>query len=152
MTEQVTLPAFEGRNVTEAAVRVVHAGDGLSAALEVDPRPLGLSDEAAYVLIVTVVDVSHRTKDGKVVRVHTVKTNEIAELPLADAQKMIADAHDRIERLRDERSGQQRIDAEAKDPGPLHVVDGGGVVATLADADPFGAEDPFGAGPEEPDA
>jgi len=68
MTEQVTLPAFEGRNVTEAAVRVVHAGDGLSAALEVDPRPLGLSDEAAYVLIGTVVDVSHRTKDGKVVR------------------------------------------------------------------------------------
>jgi len=148
MTEQVTLPAFEGAKVTKSAIRLTKAGDGLSEALEVEPKTWHLGDEIALVVRGTVTQVNHRTIQGTVTRLHTVEASEAAEVPLEQAETNIADAHERIERLRDERSGQQRIDAEAKDPGPLHVVDGGGVVATPADADPFGAEDPFGTGPE----
>lgn len=134
------LPGFEGATVTTAAVKITNAGDGLSEALEVEPKALHLGDEVSYVIRGTVAQVAHKTINGKVTRVQTVKATEVAELPENIAEGLIEQAAERISKLRDEKSGQTRIE-----DGPTHQVATDGTVLTPSDvADPHATDDPFG--------
>lgn len=139
-TEQIELPAFEGEKVVASAVKVTKAGDGLDEALEIEPQAFHMEAEVGLVLTGTVTQINHRRLHGKLVRVHTIVTSESAMVPVNIAWGLISSAAERLRKLRDERNGQTSIDDQP--PGPLHVVDGAGVVTTPADADPFGS-DPF---------
>ena len=94
-----------------------------------------MGDEVSYVIRGTVSQVAHKTVQGKVTRVHTVEATAIAQLPENIADGLIEQAADRLSRLRDEKSGQTRLE-----DGPTHQVRPDGTVATLA-AD---TDDPFG--------
>lgn len=143
MTDQPTLPTFEGSPVTGSAVRITKAGDGLSEALDVLPSAMHLGEEVCYVLRGTIAQVNHRTIQGKVTRVHTVETTEIAELPVNIAEGLLTDAHEKLLKIRDKIVGQSRIEDEPpKEPGPEHTVTGDGVVETPADAVAAGSEEP----------
>ena len=134
MTDQLAIPAFEGTPVTKSAVKITKAGDGLSEALVVEPKALHMGDEVSYVVRGMVSQITHKTVQGKITRVHTVETTAIAELPENIADGLIEQAAERLSRLRDEKSGQTRLE-----DGPTHQVRPDGTVATPADSD-----DPFG--------
>lgn len=112
MTTQQVLPEFEGQQVHKSTVKIAKAGDGLSEALDLEPQALNMGDEVCFVLRGKVRKVSHEEgRDNAIVRVHTVDTTGIAPIDQATADEMIAAENDRVAKLRDERDGQQRIDA-----------------------------------------
>ena len=70
------LGSFDGREVIKATVAITRAGDGLSAALAVDPQALDLGDKVYVVLECEVGKVSFEpVKDTQhLARVHTLRT------------------------------------------------------------------------------
>lgn len=72
----VNLGEFEGRAVLGTAIKVTNAGDGLSAAVAVDPAIHHLGDKVFVVLETEVSNVAHPpVKDtAGVSRLHTLKT------------------------------------------------------------------------------
>jgi hypothetical protein len=112
--KQPTLPAFETNAVAKAQVRITRAGDGLSAALEVQPKALFLGDEVFYVLRGRVTQVNHREKeeDGPVIRMHTVEATGITEVDAELAEKLLQAAAEETARMRAEIDGQLRLEDE----------------------------------------
>lgn len=108
------LPDFEGLIVGHATVRITNAGDGLSEALDIEPKALGIDDSVYYVLRGEVTQVNHRIdKDANVTRVHTVKATRITEVDRDTAEKMLQAAADQLERAKAERDGQLMLEQEA---------------------------------------
>jgi len=98
----MTLKPFGDRDVTEAAMKIVGTGDGLSEALEVDPAEHELGDTVYVVLKATVTKITYeRIKDSEELRrVETVKAvfgalvDELAARKLLEyAKRAIEDAH-----------------------------------------------------------
>lgn len=112
-TKPAKLPAFEEHDVTVAAIRITRCGDGLSAALEVDPKAYDLGDRVSFVITGDVAQINHKDKDGVVTRLHTVETTGIAEVSRDVAQKMLQEEAQRIETLKAARDGQLSLEAEA---------------------------------------
>lgn len=111
---QPTLPSFEGNAVKKAAVRITRAGDGLSAALEVEPRAYQIGEEVSFVLRGTVTQINHQQKDedGPIVRTHTVTASGITEIEPELAEKLLAAAAEELERKKAERAGQTSLEDE----------------------------------------
>lgn len=94
------LPEFEKKEVASASVRITNAGDGLSAALQVEPEALSMGDEVYYVLkgVVSHIDHFPLGPASKVLeRKHTVRTIEITRIPEEMAEPTLAEARERIE-------------------------------------------------------
>lgn len=106
---------FEGETVDEVQVRIINAGDGLSGALEIDPKVLHLGDRFACVLIGEVTQVNHKKKTNKDaddtrIRLHTVTTTGITEVEIEMAKKILQAASDNLARARTARDEQQQLD------------------------------------------
>jgi urease accessory protein UreE len=108
-----TLPIFEEAEVRKSTLRITKAGDGLSEALDLEPKALHLGDEVCFVLRGEVVQVNHRRGEDVVIRQHTVEAGQIAEVTADVAAAIIAANAARLAKLRDERDGQE--------PLPLHA-------------------------------
>lgn len=103
-----TLTPFEGHDVVGTSIKVTNAGDGLSAALKVDPAEYELS-ESVYVLMETsVADIhfppSKDNSDARI-RVHVLKAGAATVLepskakPLITAQKKKIEAAEGVSQL-----------------------------------------------------
>jgi hypothetical protein len=108
------LPAFEGHDVRQAQVKITNAGDGLSEALKIAPHALDIGDEVFYVLRGVCRQINHKQADDDdpVVRVHTVKAEEITEVDRVVAVKMLSAAASELEKAKAEAAGQLSLEAE----------------------------------------
>ena len=95
-----TLSRFEGRDVLASTIKVTNAGDGLSAALSVDPHEFAQHERIYVVLETDVSKVTYEDMpgvDGASRRVHVLKTihasvvegQAVAEL-LAETKRLLA--------------------------------------------------------------
>jgi hypothetical protein len=109
---------FEGRDTIGASVKITNAGDGLSAAMEVDAVELKLGDKVWIVLEGEVTRIAHQpAKESKgVVRVQTIKAG-VATLVEEDLVKeVLEDQRIALEQA----SGVVRLgfdDPDALEPG-----------------------------------
>lgn len=85
----VNLGSFENRPVLGTSIKITNAGDGLSAAMAVDPAIHHLDDEVYVVLKTQVSNIAHPpVKDTNgVTRLHTLRT---VEATIVD-EEMVAD-------------------------------------------------------------
>ena len=72
------LPIFDDREVSRTAIKVTNAGDGLSAALQVDPQAFHLGEKVYVVLETVVSKVEHAPAvdgdtEGPLVRSHVLR-------------------------------------------------------------------------------
>lgn len=95
----MTLKPFGDRDVSECAVQITNTGDGLSAALEVDPVELAHGDTVYVVLKGTVTKVSYaQVKDSdELRRVHTIRTTFGTIVDEPGARKALDGARRKIE-------------------------------------------------------
>jgi hypothetical protein len=111
--EAMALPKFEKQPVSQAAVKITNAGDGLSEAMRLAPDALELGEEVWVVLKGEVTRVAHQrgTKDDglTLVRVHTVKASDVALVAKDAVQELLHAEQDRIAKLREEEEGVQRL-------------------------------------------
>lgn len=93
---------FEGRPVLGTAIKITNAGDGLSAALAVDPVIHHLDDDVYVVLKTKVSNVAHPpVKDTNgVSRMHTLKTIEATVVDGEMVADMLEAQRIRIEKAR----------------------------------------------------
>lgn len=128
------LPAYEGIDVDKATVKITNAGDGLSDALKFEPVALHHGDEVFFVLKGKVVKVTHEP-EGKVeldddidelVRVHVVKTFEIAMVDEFDVSELLAKNRERIKKRKDEEAGVMNLFPDAPDADALAAAHGAG--------------------------
>jgi hypothetical protein len=110
----VTLSKFERRPVTRAAVKITRAGDGLSEAMRLEPEALNYDDEVFFVLRGVVEKITHEPNDsrkdrGNMVRVHVIRTTEVARVQGDDVKELLAREADRVARLREAEAGVQRL-------------------------------------------
>lgn len=93
------LPAFDGREVTRATVRITKAGDGLSEALQVQPEALHGGDDVFYVLRGVVRQINHRfgdEDDDPITRQHTIETIGITKIDPKLAEKLLNEAAEKL--------------------------------------------------------
>lgn len=122
---QPRLPLFESHTVSKAAVKITHAGDGLSDALKIDPVALDLGDDVHYVIATKVVGVQHsEDKDGIVTRVHVLRAEGITPVDPELAGKLLTEARESLERRKAEVSGQTRIEDEPGEGGNVTSIGG----------------------------
>lgn len=110
----MALPRFERRQVVRSAVQVTNAGDGLSEAMRLEPEALAYDEEVYFVIRGRVSKVTHmannrKDEDGQMVRVHTVRAEEIARVPGSAVKDLLAQEADRVRRLREDEAGVQRL-------------------------------------------
>lgn len=109
-----TLPDFEGREVSRAAVKFSGVGTGLSEGLSVAPIALDPGEETYFVIRVRCAGVAHdEDKHELLVRSHKLKTVDMAPIDEAAARKALADYAADVKRRKDQVDGQLSLDAEA---------------------------------------
>lgn len=117
------LPEFEGNKVHKATLRIVGTGDGLSEDFAIDDV-LKVGQRVRYVIEGTVSQINHRTgKESDVyIRQQTVKAERMTSAHEdAHILGMLDHAAERAAKLRDEQSGQLRIEPAVADPAePEH--------------------------------
>lgn len=103
----MSLQPFDGAEVTECAVRIVRAGDGLSEALDAAPVELHHNATVYVLLRCAVTKVTHeQVKDSpELRRVHTLAATFGTIVPEAAARKTLDQARRNIE----QHAGVQRI-------------------------------------------
>jgi hypothetical protein len=108
-----TLKPFDDRDVTEATIRIVRAGDGLSDALEVDPVEFALDDIVHVVLRCQVTRIAYEEiKDSdELRRVHTLRATSGTIVDEQFAKAVLAEQQTLIERAR----GVQRLPIDGDD-------------------------------------
>lgn len=109
----MSLGKFERRPVIRAAVSITNAGDGLSEAMRLAPESLNYDEEVFFVIRGRVSKVTHaangKDDDGNLVRVHTVRAQEIARVDGAAVKDLLAAEADRVRRLKEDEAGVQRL-------------------------------------------
>lgn len=87
--DHTKLTPFDGREVASASIAVTNAGDGLSTAMQVEPREYAIGDIVDVLLRCEVSKVGHvEIKDTQLLnRVHTLKAGvgTIVDREFADA-------------------------------------------------------------------
>jgi len=104
------LAPFEDRDVVRTAVAVTNAGDGLSAAMKIQPQELHLGETVYIVLETTVAKVrfdpaDKDEPDGEVVRVHVLRAGTAAMVERKLVGKLLDAQADRIRRAAEEEAG-----------------------------------------------
>lgn len=119
----MALPRFEGKPVIASRMAIVGAGDGLSAALDLEPVALKIGQRVRVVLEGEVRDVDHtpikKGENSVLARKHVVSTEGIMlvtdESDDAQIKLMLAADADRLQRAKDSAEGQGRLDDELPD-------------------------------------
>lgn len=95
----MTLQPFDDRDVTQCAIRITRAGDGLSASLDAAPVELHHGEEVYVVLRCDVSKVSlERVKDTDLLRrVHTLAANFGTIVDEKSVHKMLDTARRQVE-------------------------------------------------------
>jgi hypothetical protein len=107
-----SLPGFEGREVTRSKLKLMGAGDGLSDALGLKSKAYSLGDDIYLVVQAHVKRIEHEPDDKEseeLARIHTTKVVTITEVSEADVRTFLAIARDRMQKVKDEKSGQQSL-------------------------------------------
>jgi hypothetical protein len=130
----------EGKQEVASTVKVTRTGDGLSNALEADPRGWAVGDRVPVLMWTNVEDVNHKqAKEGKgVVRRHNFVCEEMVVLdflPEEQIDGMFAAQREAVKayeleqtRLEEEAAGVQRVpfgdgESESNGEGPSGVSD-----------------------------
>lgn len=132
MSDAPALQPFEGHPVISTAIKVTKAGDGLSAALQIEPREMHIGDEVFLVLkgsISTVQFLPVAKAEGNYSRGHVFVT-ETATLVDGDlVEEVIAAQEEKIEadklarqKAKEEAAGVSRI--PGTEPWPSGEDDG----------------------------
>ncbi len=101
---------FEGKEVVATSVVIAGAGDGLSAALQIDPDEIHQGDVRYYLLKTHCEKVQFVPAGGSeklLDRKHTMKTDEITTVPESMAEPTIAEARERIEEAQAEAAREE---------------------------------------------
>lgn len=122
---QNELGMFDGSLVLSTSIKVTNAGDGLSAAMAVDPVVMHLGEKRYVVLECEVVDVTFREipdTGGAVTRVHRLKAGDAAIV----APDLVADALAAQRQRILEAQGVQEFDFgepdDQPDPAPIDAT------------------------------
>lgn len=104
---------FEGFEVDSVQIRITNAGDGLTEALQINPKALHIGDDFACVLRGKVTQVNHKEgKDDSTIRLHTVKTTGITEVDLDMAKRILGANAESLARAKADREGQLQLEAD----------------------------------------
>jgi hypothetical protein len=106
------LPDFEGLPVRRSTIKITKAGDGLSEALKIAPKPFHHGDEVYFVLRGLVTQVNHTPvspADTDLIRTHTLVCQDITEVDAEDVDAFLDQANERLKLAREEEAGIQRI-------------------------------------------
>ncbi len=112
MTE---LGEFEGSEVTGTTIAIRNAGDGLSAAMKVDPQILHLNDTVFVVMECRVADVAFppvKDAETKVTRKHVLRAGNATIVDGKLVRAALNETAAKIEKARDEATKAQRLDLE----------------------------------------
>lgn len=106
------LGEFDGRDVLGTTIAVTGAGDGLSAALKIDPAVLHIGETVFVVLETEVGKVTHMPiKDtDALTRVHVLKTTTAAIVDGSQVEEMLAAQREKIRIAHEKAEGIQRLD------------------------------------------
>lgn len=114
------LSSFDGRAVMKSTVAVTNAGDGLSAAMKVDPREFHHGETVTVAIECEVVKVRLDPFDktdlqGPLIRHHVLKagTATIVDGDLLTAQ--LNDMRERVKLAKEAEQGVQRLDFDSDD-------------------------------------
>jgi hypothetical protein len=117
------LTPFEDRDVVGTAIAVTNAGDGLSAAMKIQPAELHLGDTVYIVLETTVTKVRHEPADknepdGEVVRMHVLRAGTAVIVERKLVGKLLDAQAARIRKAAEDEAGILHLagtDSEADD-------------------------------------
>ncbi len=120
MTE---LSSFDGRDVLNAAIAVTNAGDGLSAAMSVDPRELHVGEKVYLLIEAEVAKVRFEAiKDTEALsRVHVLRAGTATFMEPADALDAITTMADRVLKAKEAERGIARLPYEEGELGLAHA-------------------------------
>lgn len=106
------LAPFAGRDVVQTAVKVTKAGDGLSAALAIDPRELNIGDKVTIVIDTEVsrVDFAPIKDTDVLVREHTLKAVGATIIDRDLVAAALDSQAERIQLAKEAAQGVQRLD------------------------------------------
>lgn len=109
------LGEFEGSEVTGTTIAIRNAGDGLSAAMKVDPQILHLNDTVFVVMECRVADVAFppvKDAETKVTRKHVLRAGNATIVDGKLVRAALNEMASKIEKARDEESKAQRLDLD----------------------------------------
>lgn len=95
----MTMSTFEGRDVAQATMRIVGAGDGLSNPLAIQPAEYHVGDTVRLVVEGHVQRVAHDPikETDLLQRVHTVKADLVVIVDVDAVSELLADQRAAIE-------------------------------------------------------
>ena len=114
-----TLGDHEGRSVTVSRVAIKGVGDGLSAAMELDPILAKVGDRVGVYVEGDVIDVHFpRLQDSDdVARTHVIKVDTGVVLDTAEMADLITDVKERKTLADEAAAGVQRFPQVGDEPG-----------------------------------
>jgi hypothetical protein len=115
------LKQHDGRDVRGVRIKVTNTGDGLSNAMKVEPQELHIGEKVFVVMETTVSADGHEpvSKDSDdLALVYRLKAGTAAIVDEAVVRSALADMAARVQRMRDEETGQQSMNLD-----PLNVDD-----------------------------
>lgn len=117
MADTTKLSTFDGKQVIKTSIAVTNAGDGLSAALAIEPMEMHHGEKGYLLLEYEVVKVTLRpiSKDTPDLldREHTLKAGTATIVGADLAESHIRDQAERIESARRRSKGEFNLDDEA---------------------------------------
>lgn len=118
------IEVYEGRDVLQTTIQITNAGDGLSEALQVDPRVMHHGEKVYLVLECDVAKVSYPPiKDTDCLqRMHTLKAGRATFVEADLVMNTLNQQHVRITEALDARRGQGALDMEAASLAGDHVL------------------------------
>jgi len=153
----LVLTPFDGKQVVATTIKVTKAGDGLSAALGIDPQELH-HGQKVYVVLETEVDkvqfaLSTDSPD-MLIRQHILVTETATIVPRETVIAMLTEQRLKIERAREEAKGvSQLLDDKGQAKSGLDTVgDGTAVSRALGEPQPGEDADGFYDPKNDPDA
>lgn len=114
-TPAANLGKYEGRSVVSTGIIVKKTGDGLSAAMKVEPKMLSIGDEGYLVMEYVVVDVHHPAEDtkdpavGGVRRIHVLNAGTATFIDDDVVAQAIAEQREKNIVFAAEQSGQHSL-------------------------------------------
>lgn len=144
------LGTFEGRREAGSQISITKAGDGLSAALAVDPVAYGTGEEVFVLLRTTVDSVTHKPIEDTpfMTRVHKLGTTEATIVDEEFALPLLAAQAAKIADARREDEGPTLFDGDDDGEDVAEVIDVDAGPAALPGGDGYYDPDPA----ELPDA
>ena len=142
----MSIPTFEGKEVSKVTARIVGAGDGLSDPLDVEPVIHHLGDEAWIVLKATTTQLNHkpasRSDSEPLQRVQTYSAVEAVFVDEADVEHLLAAQREKVAAAKAEREEAEQARLEEEERAALEAEQREAGILSFDDAaDPDGGEE-----------